>query len=105
MMTAIRWIGGQSNRLASAIRAFMYMTVALSWTQLTEAQIGTILLFTEALLNLFVETNTVSKVRMGERMDEVEAKVEIKAEQKADAKVAALVATPGSGVFNLPPVA
>ena len=70
MMDAIHWIGGHSNKVASAIRAFLYMAIALSWTHLTEAQIGAILLFTEAFLGLFVETNTVSKVRVGQRITE-----------------------------------
>lgn len=87
MMDAIRWIGGHSNKVASAIRAFLYMAIALSWTHLTEAQIGAILLFTEAFLGLFVETNTVSKVRVGERITE---------------KVDEAVAQMGSGTFRPP---
>lgn len=99
-MDAIRWVGGHSNKVASAIRAFLYMAIALSWTHLTEAQIGAILLFTEAFLGLFVETNTVSKVRVGERMAEVESRVDAKADQKADAKVVAIMT--GSGTFRPP---
>ena len=88
MMDAIRWIGGHSNKVSSAIRAFLYMTIALSLTHLTEAQIGSILLFTEAFLGLFVETNTVSKVRVGERITE-----------KVEEKVAEMT---GSGQFRKP---
>lgn len=62
------WIGEHANKLASLIRAALYMGVALHWTQLTDVQIGSILMFTEVFLALFVETNTVSKVRVGERI-------------------------------------
>lgn len=89
-MTAIKWIGEHSNKVASTVRAFLYMAIALSWTHLTEAQIGAILLFTEAFLGLFVETNTVSKVRVGER---ITAKVE--------EKVAEMT---GTGTFKKPDV-
>lgn len=70
MIAVVRWIGQHSNKVAAAVRAFMYMAVALSWTTMTDAQIGTVLLFTEAVLALFVEANTVSKVRVGERITE-----------------------------------
>jgi hypothetical protein len=101
-MTAIRWIGEHSNKVSSFVRAVIYMAVALSWTHLNDAQIGTILLVVESALALFIESNTVSKVRMGERIVEVEAKVEAKAEQKADAKVAAIVTEMQSGTFRAP---
>lgn len=92
MMDAIRWLGGHSNKVASAIRAFLYMAIALSWTHLTEAQIGAILLFTEAFLGLFVETNTVSKVRVGERIEE-------KSTEKANARVAEFMSGTGPGIM------
>lgn len=96
-MIAVRWIGEHSNGVASLVRAFMYMNVALGWMHLTDVQIGTILLFTESGLALFVDKNTVTKVRMGERIAEVKAEVDQKAEQKADAKVAAIVSDMQSG--------
>lgn len=69
-MSVIRWVGSQANKLASLVRALLYMLVALNYTHLTEQQIGAILLFTEIALGLFVESNTVSKVRVGERIDQ-----------------------------------
>jgi len=74
LLMIAQWIGAHSNKIASAIRAFMYMAIALAWTHMTESQIGSVLLFTEAFLGLFVETNTVSKARVGERIDEKIAK-------------------------------
>jgi len=55
------------------------MCIGLGWTHLTDAQIGLIGGFMEALLAVFVESNTVSKARMAERIDE---KVDQKVAQK-----------------------
>lgn len=69
-MTFFSWIGEHANGVASTVRAFMYMIVALNWVHLDATQIGTIFLFTETFLALFIDKNTVSKVRVGERINE-----------------------------------
>jgi len=75
-MEVIRWIGSQANRIAIALRAFFYMGSLLKWWELTADQLMAIGACVESFLAVFVESNTVSKVRMGERMDEKDAKVE-----------------------------
>lgn len=79
MVTAVmvsQWIGAHANKLSSAVRAFCYMMVGLNYTHLQDGQIGLILTFLEVALGLFTETNTVSKARMGERIEDVKAKYE-----------------------------
>ena len=100
-MSVFRWIGAHSNRVAGVARAFFYMGVILTWWHWTAEQMGAVMAFVESVLFMLVETNTESKVRMGERIEEEKAKVEIKAEQKADAKVAAFMTGTGSGVNRL----
>jgi hypothetical protein len=102
MMDAIRWIGAHSNKVRAAVWSTLLLLVALGVTHLTESQLGAVGLVISNVLDLFVETNTESKVRMGERIEEEKAKVEIKAEQKADARVAAMVTGTGSGTFRTP---
>jgi len=102
-MTVIRWIGEHANRVAGVARAFFYMGVILTWWHWTAEQMGAVMAFVEAVLFMLVETNTISKVRMDERMVEVESRVDQKAEQKADAKVAAIVTEIQNGVFRAPP--
>lgn len=63
------WVGAHSNKLSSAGRAGYMMALALGWTHLTEMQIGAIGLFAEAILGLFIESTTVAKARVGERID------------------------------------
>lgn len=70
------WCGAHSNKMSSAARAGYMMLLALGWTHLSEAQIGAIGLFAEAILGLFIESTTVSKQRVGERIDAEVAKVQ-----------------------------
>lgn len=67
-MAAISWIGQHSNKVRSAIWQFILLAVAMKWLTFEEAQLAVIGMFLDALLGLFVETNTVSKVRVGERI-------------------------------------
>ena len=69
------WCGAHSNKLSAAYRSAYMMAIALGWTHLTDMQIGAIGLFAETILGLFVETTTVSKARMGERIDEVKTAI------------------------------
>jgi len=68
-MSAIHWIGAHANKVASAVRAFLYMGLVLNWWHLTVEQQVSVLTFVEVVLSLFVEGNTVSKVRVGERIN------------------------------------
>lgn len=101
-MDAVRWIGEHSNKVRAAIWSTVLLVVALDGIHLTEVQLGACGLFLSNLLDLFVEMNTESKVRMGQRIEEVKAQVEQKAEQKADAKIAAMVTDTSSGTFRAP---
>ncbi len=67
------WCGSHSNKLASTLRACYLAAVALNWTHLTPEQIGAIGLAAESVLGLFIESTTVSKLRMGQRIDDVKA--------------------------------
>lgn len=69
------WVGSHSTKLAVAARAGYLMAAGLGWTHLTLTQFALIGGFGEALLSVFVESTTVSKVRMGERIDEAKAKM------------------------------
>lgn len=73
-MEAIRWIGEHANRIATAVRAFVYMMVVLNFWLLDSAQQLAIIGFVEAVLSVFVESNVVSKVRVGERIEQEVAK-------------------------------
>ena len=73
------WVGAHSNKISSAARAGYMMALAMNWTHLSEAQIGSIGLFAEAILGLFIESTTISKARVGERID---AKVSEQVAQK-----------------------
>lgn len=74
-MIVIRWIGEHSNKVRSAIWQFILLAVAMKWITFEEAQLAVIGMFLDAVLGLFVETNTVSKVRVGERITEGVEKV------------------------------
>lgn len=67
------WCGSHSNKIMGAANAGYAMAAALGWTHLTPAEIGSVWLFFAALGGLFVESTTISKARMSERMDEVKA--------------------------------
>ena len=82
-----RWLGSHATRASSIIRAYCYMAVGLNWYHLDNVQIALIMGLVEALLMAFTETNTVSKKRMGERIDEVEVKADAKVDARVDAKV------------------
>ena len=69
LVTAIKWIGAHANRAAGVARAFFYMGVVLTWWHWTPEQMGAVMAFVESVLFMLVETNTVSKQRMGERID------------------------------------
>lgn len=64
------WVGGHATKLAATLRAFFYMGTLLLWWHLTAEQLIGVMAFAEAFLYMFVETNTVSKVRVGERIEE-----------------------------------
>jgi len=70
MMDVVRWIGKHSNKVRSAIWQFILLAVAMRWITLEEAQLAVLGMFLDAILSLVVETNTVSKVRVGERIDQ-----------------------------------
>lgn len=63
------WAGSHSNKLASTARACYLALLALHWTDLTVEQAGAIGLAAESVLGLFIESTTVSKSRVGERID------------------------------------
>lgn len=63
------WIGAHSNKLSAAARACYMAIVALGWSHLSVEQVGAIALAGESVLAVFVESTTVSKVRVGERID------------------------------------
>lgn len=67
-MTVIRWIGQHSNKVRSAIWQAILLAVAMKWITFEEAQLAVLGMFLDAVLGLFVESNTVSKVRVGERI-------------------------------------
>ena len=68
MMDAVKGIGAHANRVAGVARAFFYMGVILTWWHWTAEQMGAVMAFVESVLFMLVETNTVSKVRVGERI-------------------------------------
>lgn len=70
MMDVVRWIGKHSNKVRSAIWQFTLLAVAMGWITLAEAQLAVLGMFLDAMLGLFVESNTVSKVRVGQRINE-----------------------------------
>lgn len=67
-MSVIHWIGAHSNKVRSAIWQAILLAVAMKWITFEEAQLAVLGMFLDATLGLFVETNTVSKVRVGERI-------------------------------------
>jgi hypothetical protein len=71
MKATFHWIGEHATKLAAALRAFFYMGTLLHWWTLSVDQFTGIMAFVEAALYMFVESNTVSKVRVGERITEV----------------------------------
>lgn len=87
-MTVIKWIGEHSNKVRTAIWQAILLSVAMGWITLAEAQLAVLGMFLDGILGLFVETNTVSKVRVGERITE-----------KVDAKVAEMTGT-GTGTSD-----
>lgn len=79
MREAIRFIGQHSNKVRTFIWQSILLAVALKWITLEEAQLAVLGMFVDASLGLFVETNTVSKVRVGERITEgVEKQMEVR---------------------------
>ena len=64
------WVGSHSTKIAVAGRAGYLMAAGLGWTHLTLTQFALVGGFLEAVFAVFVETTTVSKQRMGERIDE-----------------------------------
>lgn len=76
-MVAIRWIGEHSNKVRSFVWQTILVSVVMGWITLAEAQLAAWGMFLDAALAMFVESNTVSKVRVGERITEkVDEKVE-----------------------------
>jgi hypothetical protein len=65
-----RWLNSHSNYVSGVFRALYGALVALGWSHLTPAQIGAIIMLIEAVLNPYVEKNTVSTQRVGERIEE-----------------------------------
>lgn len=74
LMLFSEWVGGHSTKIAAAARAGYFMAVGFGWTHLTLAEVGLIGGFAEAVLAVFVESTTVSKSRVGERIDAEVAK-------------------------------
>lgn len=69
-MTVIHWIGEHSNKVRMAIWQILLLSVAMKWITLEEAQLAAWGMAIDAVLGVIVETNTVSKVRVGERITE-----------------------------------
>jgi hypothetical protein len=69
-MNAIRWIGQHSNKVRAFIWQAILVSVVMNWITLEDAQLAAWGMFIDAALFMFVETNTVSKVRVGERITE-----------------------------------
>jgi hypothetical protein len=69
-MNIVQWIGSNSNKVRMAIWQSILLGVALKWITLEEAQLAAMGMFLDAILGVFVETNTVSKTRVGERITE-----------------------------------
>lgn len=80
VLQGVKWVGQHSNKVRSAIWQSILLAVALKWITFEEAQLAVIGMFLDAVLGLFVETNTVSKVRVGERIVEGRAKEAAEAE-------------------------
>ena len=70
VQTFASWVGAHSNKVSSTARACYLAVMALGWSHLTIEQAGAIGLAAESILGLFIESTTVSKARMGERMEE-----------------------------------
>lgn len=68
MRTLSHWIGEHANKVRAAIWQLMLVGVAMKWITLDEAQLAVWGIALSAVLDLFVESNTVSKVRVGERI-------------------------------------
>lgn len=69
-MGVIKWIGEHSNKVRAAVWSLLLLLVALGAFALTEFQLAAAGLALSNMLDLLVETNTVSKVRVGERITE-----------------------------------
>lgn len=73
-MEVIKWVGEHSNKVRAAVWSTVLLLVALGITHLTDVQLGAFGLFLSNALDLFVESNTVSRVRVGERITDEVAK-------------------------------
>lgn len=69
-MSTIRWIGEHSNKVRAFIWQAVLVSVVMQWITLEEAQLAAWGMLLDAGLSMFVEANTVSKVRVGERITE-----------------------------------
>lgn len=67
-MAVFHWIGEHSTKLAAAVQTFLFMGSLLHWWVLTADQLVAVMAFVTAILYVFVESNTVSKARVGERI-------------------------------------
>lgn len=70
IQSVFSWIGAHATKIAATLRAFFYMGTIVHWWTLTTDQLIAVMAFVEAFLYMFVESNTVSKVRVGERITE-----------------------------------
>lgn len=68
-MIVIRWIGEHANKVRSAIWQIILALVVFGAFAIEDHQLAVLGMALDAVLALFVETNTVSKVRVGERID------------------------------------
>ena len=69
-MNAIRWIGAHANKVRAFVWQAILVSVVMNWITLEDAQLAAWGMFLDAGLSMFVEANTVSKVRVGERITE-----------------------------------
>lgn len=69
------WLGAHANKIASVIRQGLLVLVAFQWVVMDEAQLAIVAMFIEGALSLFVEGQTVSTKRVGERIDSEVAKI------------------------------
>lgn len=69
-MRVVKYIGEHSNKVRAFIWQAILVSVVMKWITLEEAQLAAWGMFLDAALSMFVEANTVSKVRVGERITE-----------------------------------
>lgn len=66
----LQWVSRNTNRLTEAIRQMMYVGLAFHLIAWDDAQQAIVFAAVSAIMALITETNTISTVRVGERIEE-----------------------------------